>query len=278
MAAELHPLFERAYDAPETGTEISIALTTTNYASREQASPVHVAEVRFAVHDEVHAELRRALWTDIEALTRVRYTLPRICADTPGDASCWICCTSARIADVATWVDLPCCRQALCVDCLLNHVGVPPPGSSFKLFPTCPFCAVPLADAILERAGLAARYAHLRGNVLLAPEPGVKYVHSVCSGCDGVIATPATCAIDGAALPLLCSNCALPPKGADTKPCPFSGCGVLISRIDGCNNVCCTLCGNSMCWLCGQGVVDHDEEHFLDDFFGDECAGLVVDA
>ena len=291
IATDLHPRFAAPFDVPDAGTRVALPCATVNHVSRMQDAPVHVAQVEFALHDATHQSLRESLWASLESLTRLRFRLPDIGADDSGEACCWICCTSARVGDVGTWVDLPCCRQALCVTCLGAHVALPATsGLPLKLYPACPFCNAALSDATLERAGLQTRYAFLRANLTTRPEPDTRYVYSLCRDCNRAIPTPAVCAVGDAAnaLPAQCTDCIAPPEEDGTKPCP--SCGVLISRIDGCNNVQCTLCrkvraclkaclcvracvprAQSMCWLCGQAVVDHDEEHFVDGYFGDTC-------
>ena len=266
IATELHPRFAAPFDVPDAATRVVLPCATVNHVSRMQDAPVHAAQVEFAVHDATHQALRESLWSALESLTRLRFRLPVIGAADSGEACCWICCTSARVGDVGTWVDLPCCRQALCVGCLSAHAALPvTPGLPLKLYPACPFCNAALGDATLERAGLHARYAFLRANLTARPAPDTRYVYSLCRDCNRAIPTPAVCAVGDAvnALPAQCADCTAPPKDDGTKPCP--SCGVLISRIDGCNNVECTLCSEvragagavCMCILDGAPCAEH---------------------
>lgn len=178
---------------------------------------------------------------------------------------CTLCGTSTMT------IDTSCCCQQLCYACVsalhkLDESGI------IKLFPKCPFCRNEFGDDMLcFDEIIQKRYKMLRTNVVNTTYSQVlvmknDYYFCMCEGCKKCFPVQKSCALDLENLPKECEKCNV--SAFVERRCPSCGNGIV--RNGGCNNVKC-LCGNSMCWLCGEHIRDHDNAHFMGNFFGSTC-------
>jgi hypothetical protein len=297
-ALELLPLFQAGFDAPpREGTEVLLPLQRRNYQTSVPGRTKALSDLRFVIGDKEHRAMRREFTQMLERILRVSVTLPdrAECAGVDTEAMCFICCSTFRVSDPNRWFRRHCCEQALCVDCAEHCTRVEEAGSRLvHLRPACPYCRVPIAPQLLNTLpprlidAHAARYDG-RGNHLLllvsnldgmTPEEMRDSEGTLFCRCDNAPDCPTVipfnpeCGADANDLPTKCSHCAStlssdifvrhcdPTKG---------GCGAVMSRAGGCNNVQC-ICGINYCWLCGEQLeCPHDPYHFIHGYFSDRC-------